>query len=394
MSAEGGYTVVIFEHVSKVYPDGTRAVEDLNLQIERGEFICIIGPSGCGKTTTMKMINRLHEATSGTISIDGKDISTVDPVQLRRNIGYVIQQVGLFPHLTIAQNIELVPRLLGWDKARRQARVRELLPMVGLDPETFGGRYPRELSGGQQQRVGVIRALAAEPDLILMDEPFGALDPITREALQDELKRLQDKLKKTIVFVTHDMDEALKLADRIVVMKDGLIHQVASPDELLRNPKDEFVAQFVGRDRLVTSPESLTVADLMISSPVTAKPEFGLGEAVATMRKRRVNSLLIVDPDGRLKGIVTARALDKGLADHKTVSEIMQSKMVTVRPEAPVQQALEQMLLNRLEFLPVVDEEGRLQGLITNTTLVDALSRSPWAEGSAADGGVGEGATA
>lgn len=180
--------MVRFENVSKVYPDGTKAVQELNLHIARGEFVCLIGPSGCGKTTTMKMINRLHEATSGKIYVDGRDISTVNPVELRRNIGYVIQQVGLFPHLTIAQNIELVPRLLGWDKARRDRRVDELLEMVGLDPAVYRDRYPRELSGGQQQRVGVLRALAAEPDLILMDEPFGALDPITRETLQDELK--------------------------------------------------------------------------------------------------------------------------------------------------------------------------------------------------------------
>ncbi|MBP2017967.1 osmoprotectant transport system ATP-binding protein [Symbiobacterium terraclitae] len=373
--------MVRFENVSKVYPDGTKAVQKLNLHIERGEFVCLIGPSGCGKTTTMKMINRLHEPTSGKIYVDGRDISTVNPVELRRNIGYVIQQVGLFPHLTIAQNIELVPRLLGWDRARRAARVDELLAMVGLDPATYRDRYPRELSGGQQQRVGVLRALAAEPDLILMDEPFGALDPITREALQDELKRLQAKLKKTVVFVTHDMDEALKLADRIVVMKDGLIHQVASPEELLRNPKDEFVAQFIGRDRMVASAESLTVADVMIRNPVSARPEFGLAEAVATMRKRRVNSVLVVDEDDRLLGIVTARAIERGMAQHRTLGEIMETRLTTVAPHQPVTHAVQRMLLERLEFLPVVDEMGRLQGLVTNTSLVGTLFRTERAEG-------------
>ena len=317
--------MVRFENVSKVYPDGTKAVQELNLHIARGEFVCLIGPSGCGKTTTMKMINRLHEATSGKIYVDGRDISTVNPVELRRNIGYVIQQVGLFPHLTIAQNIELVPRLLGWDRARRDRRVDELLEMVGLDPAVYRDRYPRELSGGQQQRVGVLRALAAEPDLILMDEPFGALDPITRETLQDELKRLQAKLKKTVVFVTHDMDEALKLADRIVVMKEGRIHQVASPEELLRNPKDEFVEQFVGRHRMVAPAESLTVGEIMIQDPVSARPDYGLAEAVATMRKRRVNSVLVVDEDGKLLGLVTARAIERGMARHRTLGEIMQT---------------------------------------------------------------------
>ncbi len=376
--------MVRFENVSKVYPDGTKAVQELNLHVARGEFVCLIGPSGCGKTTTMKMINRLHEPTSGTIYVDGRDIATVNPVELRRNIGYVIQQVGLFPHLTIAQNIELVPRLLGWDAARRAARVDELLEMVGLDPATYRDRYPRELSGGQQQRVGVLRALAAEPDLILMDEPFGALDPITRETLQDELKRLQAKLKKTVVFVTHDMDEALKLADRIVVMKDGRIHQVATPEELLRNPKDEFVAQFVGRDRMVASAESLTVGDIMIKDPVSAPPGYGLAEAVATMRKRRVNSVLVVDEDGKLLGIVTARAIEQGMASHRTLGEVMATRLTTVQPHQPVTHAVQRMLLERLELLPVVDEQGRLQGLVTNTSLVGTLSRTAGAGGATA----------
>ncbi|MEW8979754.1 MAG: ABC transporter ATP-binding protein [Symbiobacterium sp.] len=376
--------MVRFENVTKVYPDGTKAVAELNLHVERGEFVCLIGPSGCGKTTTMKMINRLHEPTSGKIYVDGRDISTVNPVELRRNIGYVIQQVGLFPHLTIAQNIELVPRLLGWDKARRARRVDELLQMVNLDPAVYRDRYPRELSGGQQQRVGVLRALAAEPDLILMDEPFGALDPITRETLQDELKRLQAKLKKTVVFVTHDMDEALKLADRIVVMKDGRIHQVATPDELLRNPKDEFVAQFIGRDRLVASAETLTVADIMIRNPVAAPPHFGLAEAVATMRKRRVNSVLVVDEEERLLGIVTARAIERGIASHRTLGEVMETNLATVTPDQPVTLAIQRMLLGRLEFLPVVDEQRRLKGLVTNTSLVGTLSRTAEARGATA----------
>jgi len=366
--------MVRFENVSKVYPDGTKAVQELNLHIARGEFVCLIGPSGCGKTTALKMINRLHEATSGKIYVDGRDISMVNPVELRRNIGYVIQQVGLFPHLTIAQNIELVPRLLGWDKARRDRRVNELLEMVGLDPAVYRDRYPRELSGGQQQRVGVLRALAAEPDLILMDEPFGALDPITRETLQDELKRLQAKLKKTVVFVTHDMDEALKLADRIVVMKEGRVHQVASPEELLRNPKDEFVEQFVGRHRMVAPADSLTVGEIMIQDPVSARPEYGLAEAVATMRKRRVNSVLVVDEGGKLLGLVTARAIERGMARHRTLGEIMETRLTTVQPHQPVTHAVQRMLLERLEFLPVVDEQGRLQGLVTNTSLVGTLS--------------------
>ena len=232
--------------------------------------------------------------------------------------------------------------------------------------------------------MGVLRALAAEPDLILMDEPFGALDPITRETLQDELKRLQAKLKKTVVFVTHDMDEALKLADRIVVMKDGRIHQVATPEELLRNPKDEFVAQFVGRDRMVASAESLTVGDIMIKDPVSAPPGYGLAEAVATMRKRRVNSVLVVDEDGKLLGIVTARAIEQGMASHRTLGEVMATRLTTVQPHQPVTHAVQRMLLERLELLPVVDEQGRLQGLVTNTSLVGTLSRTAGAGGATA----------
>jgi osmoprotectant transport system ATP-binding protein len=329
----------------------------------------------------MKMINRLHEPTAGTISVNGKDIMKLDPVELRRSIGYVIQQIGLFPHMTISENVELVPKLLGWDAARRKRRADELMPMVGLDPAEYRDRYPTQLSGGQQQRVGVIRALAAEPDLILMDEPFGALDPITRESLQDELKRLQSKLKKTIVFVTHDMDEALKLADRIVVMKDGKIHQVATPEELLRNPKDEFVAQFVGRDRLAAAPELLSVSEVMIRRPVTVDPDHGLAEAVVTMKKRRVNSLLVIDENDRLLGLVTASDLKN--VRRGTVADIMRTDFPVTAPDASLQDAFQQMFLAHIEFLPVVDGQGTLVGLVTSTTMVDAMSRALWTDGEA-----------
>lgn len=374
--------MVVFDNVSKVYPGGQKAVDSLSLQIEKGEFVCFIGPSGCGKTTTMKMINRLHEPTSGLITVDGKDIMALDPVELRRSIGYVIQQVGLFPHMTIAQNVELVPKLLGWPAAKCRERVDELLPLVGLDPAQYRDRFPRELSGGQQQRVGVIRALAAEPDLILMDEPFGALDPITREALQDELKKLQAKLKKTIIFVTHDMDEALKLADRIVVMKDGRAHQVATPEELLRHPKDEWVAQFLGRDRLTDRPELLTVSEVMIRKVVTVDPDHGLAEAVATMRQRRVNSLLVTDSEERLLGLITASEINT--ARRGRVSDAMRTEVATLTPDESVQVAFERILLEHLDFLPVVDDQHRVVGLITRTSLADALSRALWNDGGVA----------
>lgn len=374
--------MVTFDCVSKVYQGGHKAVDSLSLTIEKGEFVCFIGPSGCGKTTTMKMINRLHEPTSGTITVDGKEIMAIDPVELRRSIGYVIQQVGLFPHMTIAQNVEIVPRLLGWSAERCRQRVDELLPLVGLDPALYRDRFPRELSGGQQQRIGVIRALAAEPDLILMDEPFGALDPITREALQDELKKLQAKLKKTIVFVTHDMDEALKLADRIVVMKEGRAHQVATPEELLRHPKDEWVAQFIGRDRLTDRPDLLTVQEVMIRKVVTVDPDHGLAEAVATMRQRRVNSLLVTDQDDRLLGLLTAGEID--LAKRGRVADVMRTDLPTLSPDEPVQVAFERILREHLDFLPVVDGDRKVVGLITRTSLADALSRGLWSDGGVA----------
>lgn len=233
-----------------MFEDHTVAVNDVSLTIEKGNLVTLIGPSGCGKTTTMKMINKLIPITSGTITIDGQDISEENDVELRRNIGYVIQRIGLLPHMTIEENVSLVPRLKGWKKESYEKRVDELLDLVGLEPNLYKKRYPLELSGGQQQRVGVIRALAGEPPIILMDEPFSALDPISREQLQDELKSLQKRIQKTIVFVTHDMDEALKVADEIVVMKDGGIQQIASPHSLIQHPANDFVRSFIGEERV------------------------------------------------------------------------------------------------------------------------------------------------
>ena len=293
-----------FEHVSKVYKGKKRAVNDLNFEIEKGEFIVLIGPSGCGKTTTMKMINRLIEPTSGKIYIDGENILEMDPVRLRRKIGYVIQQIGLFPHMTIEQNISLVPRLLKWSPEKRRKRAEELLDLVDMTPD-YLDRFPHELSGGQQQRIGVLRALAADQPLILMDEPFGALDPITRDSLQTEFKKLQRRLDKTIVFVTHDMDEALKLADRIVIMRDGSIVQFDTPDEILRNPANEFVEEFIGKDRLDSQrPQVQTVEEIMNPHPVTVTGDVSLSEAIRSMKQHRVDSLLVVNENQQLEGYI------------------------------------------------------------------------------------------
>lgn len=243
---KGVVSVIQFNHVSKAYEDGTKAVDSLHLEIKKGEFFVLIGPSGCGKTTTMKMINRLIETTEGSILIDGKDIQQYNINELRWNIGYVLQQIALFPHMTIAENIAVVPEMRKWTKKEIKARVDDLLQMVGLDPDVYRDRMPDELSGGQKQRVGVVRALAANPKIVLMDEPFSALDPLSREQLQKDIVQLQKKIQKTIVFVTHDMQEALSLGDRICVMKEGKVVQLDTPEGIIHNPKNEFVEEFIG----------------------------------------------------------------------------------------------------------------------------------------------------
>lgn len=242
--------MIRFENVTKRFPDGTEALKDISLVLPTHELTAIIGPSGCGKTTLMKMINKLEKPTAGSIYIDEKPINGMDEVQLRRSIGYVIQRIGLFPHMTISDNVALVPKLLEWPKDKKEERVRELLELVGLDPAIYMDRYPLELSGGQQQRVGVVRALAGDPNIVLMDEPFSALDPISREQLQDELRNLQQTINKTIVFVTHDMDEALKIADSIIVMRDGQVEQIGTPQQLIDQPANEFVRNFIGVERI------------------------------------------------------------------------------------------------------------------------------------------------
>lgn len=243
---KGVVSVIQFNHVSKAYEDGTKAVDSLHLEIKKGEFFVLIGPSGCGKTTTMKMINRLIETTEGSILIDGKDIQEYNINELRWNIGYVLQQIALFPHMTIAENIAVVPEMRKWSKEKIKTRVDELLHMVGLEPDVYRDRMPDELSGGQKQRVGVVRALAANPKIVLMDEPFSALDPLSREQLQQDIVQLQKKIQKTIVFVTHDMQEALSLGDRICIMKEGKVVQLDTPEGIIHNPKNEFVEEFIG----------------------------------------------------------------------------------------------------------------------------------------------------
>ncbi|MBM4763568.1 betaine/proline/choline family ABC transporter ATP-binding protein [Bacillus sp. B15-48] len=368
-----------FDHVSKVYKGGKRAVNDLTLEFEKGEFICFIGPSGCGKTTTMKMINRLIEPTEGRIYINDENIMDKDPVQLRREIGYVIQQIGLLPHMTIQENITLVLKLLKWPDEKRRARALELLELVDLTPD-YLEKFPHELSGGQQQRIGVLRALAADQSLILMDEPFGALDPITRDSLQEEFKKLQKKLNKTIVFVTHDMDEALKLADRIVIMRDGQLVQCDTPDEILRNPADEFVEEFIGKDRLVQArPNIQTVEQIMNPSPVTITGDRSLSEAIQIMKQKRVDSLLVVDEANILQGYIDVEIIDQKRKKATQVGDIVEPAF-TVEQGTLVRDTVRKILKKGMKYVPVVDEEHRLIGIVTRTNLVDIVYDSIWGE--------------
>lgn len=363
--------MIELRNVKKVYDNGFVALKNIDLQCNEGEITALIGPSGCGKTTLMKLINRLNNPTNGNVFINGEDISKIDPVKLRRSIGYVIQHIGLFPHLTISQNVATVLKLLKWDKERIKQRVDELLRLVSLDPDTYRERFPSELSGGQQQRIGVIRALAAEPKVILMDEPFSALDPISREQLQDELIRLQQEIKKTIVFVTHDMDEALKIADRIVLMQGGEIVQHGTPEEILRNPANEFVEEFIGQKRLKRAQDIPTVGEVMVSRPTTVTPKRGLAESMKIMEDNKVDSLIVVDEMNYLLGYVTVFDVVKAYSnDEAIVKDIMHAFNHIVEPDTMLPAAIR--LMNELEtaYLPVVDASGFLEGILTRGSIV------------------------
>lgn len=363
-----------------MYKGGKKAVNDLSLEFKKGEFIVFIGPSGCGKTTTMKMINRLIEPSEGSIYINGENILEKDPVQLRREIGYVIQQIGLFPHMTIQENISLVPKLLKWPEEKRRTRARELLELVDMTPE-YLDRFPHELSGGQQQRIGVLRALAADQSLILMDEPFGALDPITRDALQEEFKKLQQKLGKTIVFVTHDMDEALKLADQLVILRDGQLVQVGTPDEILRNPVNDFVEEFIGKERLVQArPNIQTVGQIMNPKPVTVTEDRTLSEAIQIMKQQRVDSLLVIDEEQMLKGYIDVEIIDQSRKKATHVGDVLVTELLTVDKDTLVRDTIRKILKKGMKYVPVIDQKQRLVGIVTRASLVDIVYDSIWGE--------------
>lgn len=368
------------KNLSKVYAGGKKAVDNMTIDIESGDFIAFIGTSGSGKTTALRMINRMIESTEGEITIDGKNIKELNPVELRRSIGYVIQQIGLMPHMTVKENIVLVPKLLKWSQEKKDEKAKELIRLVDL-PEEYLDRYPSELSGGQQQRIGVVRALAAEQDIILMDEPFGALDPITRDTLQDLVKKLQQQLGKTFIFVTHDMDEAIKLADKICIMTNGQVVQYDTPDNILRSPANDFVKDFIGQNRLIQDrPNIRTVKDAMIK-PVTVHVDRSLNDAANIMREKRVDTIFVVGNDEHLLGYLDIEDINEGLRHHKELIDTMQRDIYRVRIDSKLQDSVRTILKRNVRNVPVVDSDNKtLLGLVTRANLVDIVYDSIWGE--------------
>jgi osmoprotectant transport system ATP-binding protein len=365
--------VITLEHVGKHFGATNVAVRDLSLTIPEGELCVLVGPSGCGKTTTLRMINRLIEPSSGRILIDGTDILQMDPVQLRRGIGYVIQQGGLFPHRRVADNVATVPRLLGWSKERVVARVNELLHLVGLDPDQYGRRFPHELSGGERQRVGVARALGGDPPVLLMDEPFGAVDPVTRQRLQQQLLELQVQLNKTIVLVTHDIEEAAKLGDRIAVLsKGGVLEQYDTPTEVLGSPATEFVGAFVGNERSVRRLAVTCVEVDDLAHPPQVSSEMTMSQARSTWSGSGTGSpwAVVVGEQGRLEGWVDVEANRDGL-----VREHLVTFGTEITLGCSLREALSAMLQNDLRWIPVV-EGGRYLGVLTPNRLHAAMRRT------------------
>lgn len=369
--------MIEFKNVDKVYGDGTKAVDNLSLTIESGELVVFIGTSGSGKTTSMRMINRMIDATEGQVLIDGEDIKEKDPVKLRRNIGYVIQQTGLMPHMTVYENIVMVPKLLKWDEEKMKDRAVELLEKVDMDPEQYLDRYPSELSGGQQQRIGVIRALAADQEIILMDEPFGALDPITREALQQLVVQLQKEYGRTVIFVTHDMDEALELADKVAIMSKGQLIKYDTPHNIISNPANDFVREFLGEERLSQSDSSQLVSEVMNPNPITVQLGTSVSDAVKVMRDNRISTLLITDSNNILFGTVELEKINKRNKD-MLVDDIMQSPTTFISPDTYLKDVAERMLKRGKKHTLVLDDDYTLKGLLSRTDLVEVVYNSIW----------------
>ncbi len=377
--------MIRFENVSKTYRGQTQeVVHDINMVIPKGQIVVLIGPSGCGKTTCLKMINRLVKLSSGHIYIDGEDIMNKDPIQLRRNMGYVIQQTGLFPHFTVRQNIEIIPTLQKTDKEVIAERTKKLMDMIGLDPDEYLDRYPTQLSGGQMQRVGVARAFATDPEIILMDEPFSAVDPITRSQLQDELLFLQANMKKTIVFVTHDMDEAIRLADKICILNDGVIVQYDTPEKIMKEPADDYVARFVGPNRIWSRPEFIRASDIMIKDPVAVPADLTLIKAIEIMRAERVDSAMVLDESRKFVGMVRANDIQAASDKQATCASIMRQPAAVATPGKNLVELLAAVNETGAKNIPVLKDNGQLAGLVTTSSLVTTMSQQ-FSDGSSSE---------
>lgn len=371
--------MIKLENVSKIYPDGTQAVKEVSFRVKEGELCVLLGPSGCGKTTTMKMINRLIPISEGKIYIDGTDNQELNENELRKNIGYAIQEIGLFPHMTVAENIATVPNLKGWTKGEARNRADELLELMGMDPAEHMDKYPVELSGGQRQRVGVARSLGANPSIMLMDEPFGAIDPITRDKLQDEFLKIQEEIQKTIVFVTHDINEAIKMGTKIALLKDGELVQYSAPAELLAQPKNQFVRDFVGTDRTLKSMRLMRAKDAMKPSPKTVSVNSDMDEVRAEMESRNVDYLLATDESGRFKGWIQAKDLDGEDAD--SMDEVLSRDVGSVSKETALSDALSVMLEEDVANIPVLGNDNVLQGILTFNDLQQVIGETYTEEG-------------
>lgn len=367
--------MIRFENVCKSYKNtNDEVVKNVSFEIEKGKLVVLIGPSGCGKTTCLKMINRLEKISSGKIFINEKSNEEYDPIELRRSMGYVIQQIGLFPHMTIRDNIEIIQRLSGIENKKIVSRTSDLMKMISLD-EDYLNRYPTQLSGGQLQRIGVARAFAMDPEIILMDEPFSALDPLTRTQLQDELIFIQNRIKKTIVFVTHDMNEAIKLADKICIMKNGSIVQYDTPENIMKYPKDDYVSNFVGRNRIWSNPKYIHARDIMIENPFVVPEEMPLIRCIEQMRIKHVTSAMVLDDNDDFIGIVKGKDVQSLINKEIPVKDVCEYPGVVAHEKDNLLDLISIFDREKLTYLPVLNDLNKLIGIITQSSLVTALSQ-------------------
>jgi len=368
--------MIKLDNVSKAFETAagtTLAADRVSFEVNEGEICVLLGPSGCGKTTTLKMVNRLVQPTSGKIFINGKDTDSYDPVELRRTIGYVIQQIGLFPNMTVEENICVVPKLLGWDMGKARTRAAELLATINLEPAIFLKRYPKELSGGQQQRVGVARALAADPPVLLMDEPFGAIDPINREVIQDEFLKIHRRLRKTVMFVSHDIDEAVKMADKVAIFRSGKLEQFDSPDNLLAHPANEFIADFVGSDRTLKRLRLITIAAARDPGRSLVRGTDSLELASALMDEHRNQVIVVVDALGRPQGYLRLEAV-QGRSGSVAQHSIPLPATVSVHDD--LRTAVSMMFMHDLRWLACIDSEGQFAGYVTQRGITRLLGET------------------